>query len=250
MEINSVLNVNWDNFKDKYNESNLTNKKLPKAFDIFDIKNDFINVYEPAEDSFLLIDILELEIPIIVKSYENEIKSIEVGCGSGLVSYQFLNILKKNSDNKLKHYCIDINADAISLTNKLLKNTNMINDCILLESNLFEKVSFEFFDIIIFNPPYVTTEKDELDQAQIFRDISASWAGGFQGSEIIFKFINQLESVISKKCLIYLLLSRENDYKNIIIQMKTKYNFECECLLRRKSKNESLGMFKFTRKIE
>ena len=61
---------------------------------------------------------------------------------------------------------------------------------------------FEYFiqndlklDIIIFNPPYVTTDQEELQNAQSKKDISASWAGGERGSEVIYKFINSLEVV-------------------------------------------------------
>lgn len=38
----------------------------------------------------------------------------------------------------------------------------------------------------------MTTDQEELDNAQLVKDISASWAGGFRGSEIIYKFIEQL----------------------------------------------------------
>ena len=64
-----------------------------------------------------------------------------------------------------------------------------------MESNLFEFFSINEIklDIIFFNPPYVTTDKEELDSAKVKKDISASWAGGMTGSEVIYEFINGLK---------------------------------------------------------
>jgi len=40
------------------------------------------------------------------------------------------------------------------------------------------------FDVIIFNPPYVPTDADEYARSLRDRDISASWAGGNNGSTL------------------------------------------------------------------
>jgi release factor glutamine methyltransferase len=140
-----MINLNsWDNFVQKYKETDILVKKLPEFFNYYDYSKDFKNVYEPAEDTFLLVDVLNLEKPELdKKKIEN---SIELGCGSGFVSCSFLKLL----DNKVTHYCVDINESALSLTQGLLESCNL--SAKVMRSDLFENLKSLKFDIIIFNP--------------------------------------------------------------------------------------------------
>jgi len=44
-------------------------------------------------------------------------------------------------------------------------------------------------DLIIFNPPYVSTTDEELKEAKDDKGVSASWAGGEDGAQVIKEFI-------------------------------------------------------------
>jgi len=244
----------WENTAEKYS-IDTTKKPLPEFYDFYDPSKDFLNVYEPSEDTFLLIDSLELELDNInIKSYFNnkdKINTIEIGCGNGLVSCCFLfklnQILNKDKINiNINHYCIDINKDALNLTKNLLTKYNLDKNTIFLESDLFNAIDQnENFDIIIFNPPYVTTDEDEYKRALKEKDIYAAWAGGKKGSETINKFVEKLNGKINDKSIIFLLLSKENDYNFIINNLITKYGFKFELLMRKQFKNEKLAVFKF-----
>ena len=241
-------NFSWDNSQSKYENNN--KKSLPIFYDFYDLSNDFKNVYEPAEDTFLLIDSITNEL-INEKNknnFINPIKSIEIGCGNGLVSCCYLDILKKEKIKLEKHFCIDINKDALNLTEKLIKNYNLNNNVFFIESDLFSNFkNNEKFDLIIFNPPYVTTNDDEYKRALEKKDIYASWAGGKKGSETIFKFIYQLKNFIKDNSIIYLLLSKENEYFKIINDIHNCINFQFEILMKRKATNEKLAVFKFSK---
>jgi methylase of polypeptide subunit release factors len=53
--------------------------------------------------------------------------------------------------NELMHFCLDINKDALTLTNSLLQNYNLKAE--VLESNLFQNIPEEVkLDLIFFNP--------------------------------------------------------------------------------------------------
>ena len=243
-------NFSWENTQEKY-PINTSKKSLPIFYDFYDLSKDFLNVYEPSEDTFLLIDSLELEIEnLFLNNYFKnleKITSIELGCGNGLVSCCFLSKLKSlNINKKVNHYCVDINKHAINLTKGLLTNYDLDKDTSFIESNLFDNIDKnEIFDIIIFNPPYVTTDKEEYERALKEKDIYAAWAGGNKGSETIHKFVKELNGKISDKGIIFLLLSKENDYNLIINNITTKYNMNFELLMRKQFKNEKLAVFKF-----
>ena len=219
---------------------------LPIFYDFYDPSKDFQNVYEPSEDSFLLIDSLDKELEEIKFDKNKKITSVELGCGNGLVSCCYLSKLKELNIKLINHFCIDINKDAIILTEKLLKNYHLDNDVFFIEGDLFNNIEKNIlFDIIIFNPPYVTTSKEEYERSLIKKDIYAAWAGGKKGSETINKFVEDLKGHINEKTIIFLLLSKENDYETIIEKMNKLYKKECEILMRKRFKNERLAIFKF-----
>ncbi len=75
------------------------------------------NVYEPAEDTFLLLDALEDDIQNLTSSKPGVV--VEIGPGSGIVITAISNVLKKNA----YYLAVDINPDACLLT----KNTAELN---------------------------------------------------------------------------------------------------------------------------
>jgi len=66
------------------------------------------------------------------------------------------------------------------------------------------------FDVIIFNPPYVATSKDELNKAQDTKGIEASWAGGEFGIQILIDFLPQAIQHLQDSGSIYILLISDN----------------------------------------
>ena len=242
-----LQNFSWENTPVKY-PIDTSKNALPIFYDFYDLSKDFKNVYEPAEDSFLLIDSLLYELDQLKLDKNKKIISIELGCGSGLVSCCFLSKLKELKIENLEHYCIDINKEAVNLTNNLLKNYKLDNNVNVMEGDLFNNFdNNKKFDIIIFNPPYVTTDDEEYKRALKEKDIYAAWAGGKKGSETINKFILELKEHINERTILYLLLSKENDYEAILNNIRNLYDMNHEILMRKQFKNERLSVFKFSK---
>ena len=236
---------NWDKSIEIYAEKK--NEPLPLYYDFYNVATHFKNVYEPADDTFLLIDSIANDITAGAIKNKKEIKSIELGCGNGLVSCCYLGKAKENLIDIKEHYCVDINKDAIELTKNLIEHYEF--NATFIESNLFDNVdNKEGFDVIIFNPPYVTTDDDEYQRALKDKDIYASWAGGKKGSETIFKFLDQLKNNIKQNGILYLLLSKENEYHTIISRIKNECGFDFDVLMKKRAKNERLAVFKFYKK--
>lgn len=194
-------------------------------------KADFDHVYEPAEDSFLLIDALEKDLESL--KAKNPTFCLEVGSGSGVIITAFGMSLPQC-------FCIstDINFKACIMT----KNTSIYNKVILDTINMDLGGFFleNKFDIIIFNPPYVVTESSECNT----KDITASWAGGIKGREITDRLLEMIPKILAKDGVFYLLLIEENIPAEVV-DIMLKYGFNSETIIKRKVRNEHQMVLKF-----
>jgi len=163
-------------------------------------ESDAITIYQPAEDSYLLDKILRQEIPSLIKS-NPDIRFLEIGAGSGILleTAKDLGIKDKNI------FATDINQEAVSHCQEL-----GFSNCIL--SDLFKEVEGQY-NIIVFNPPYLPRDKDNLEPAES----QLATTGGASGSEIINKFLGQAKDYLEENGKIYLLtssLTEEIDWKD------------------------------------
>ncbi|MEN6592065.1 MAG: HemK2/MTQ2 family protein methyltransferase [Methanobacterium sp.] len=129
-------------------------------------------VYEPAEDTFLLADNLEVE---------RMSRALEIGTGTGLIA-----ILASRKARMV--IATDINPHALDCT---LKNiiANKAYNVELRKGDLFEPVKDEKFDLILFNTPYLPTSEDEI----VNGELDAAWNGGPNGREVIDRFLAELK---------------------------------------------------------
>ena len=146
-----------------------------------------LDIYEPAEDSYLMSDVIKEEIPKLLNK-NPEFKLLEIGVGSGIN----LNAILKAGIKKENTFGCDINEEAV-------KNCkNLVFNCVV--SDLFENVKGKF-DLIIFNPPYLPEDKREPKKSRV------STTGGLQGNEIIVKFLKQAKSYLNESGKIFLITS-------------------------------------------
>ena len=83
------------------------------------------------------------------------IKILDIGTGSGCL---IINLLQEYSN--AVGIAIDISASAISIARKNSIIHNVYDRINLIESNLFDSLPIQVFDIIVSNPPYIA--EDEL----------------------------------------------------------------------------------------
>jgi release factor glutamine methyltransferase len=155
-------------------------------------------VYEPKEDSMLLADNLNIEKGDYV---------LDMGCGSGIQA-----IISSRKAKKV--LAVDINPLAIE-TAKRNAETNKAENIDYRISDLFNNIKEnEKFDLIIFNPPYVPSDEEDME--------SKAWAGGVMGRETIDSFIEDAPKHLAEKGRIQLLVSSVNDPQDIIKKLKKK----------------------------
>ena len=149
--------------------------------------DDYKEVYEPNDDTYLLIDSLNLESRNFLKEFKPK-SVLEIGIGSSAVINSFKMMMARDGTAEgVKFVGTDINSKAIECANRVAeKNGN--EGMIFLEDQFGTSLSQqgERFDVIIFNPPYVVTTKEELIEAQEKKGIEASCSGGEDGIEVLF----------------------------------------------------------------
>lgn len=171
------------------------------------------DVYLPSDDTDLMIEVINKEISIRDVFFN---RAIEIGAGNGFLGlsvYDFVNVL----------YSIDINPTVIDYLFNTQKKYNLDKQ-IILQSDLFSKIDKNIkFDLIIFNPPYVPSEK--IGGAEQSSGIDVAVDGGKDGSEIINKFIDRLFFYLSDYGVCYLLISSLNKQKKIENRLKENHLF-------------------------
>ncbi len=149
-------------------------------------------VYEPREDSHLMVSVLEQQ--------DFSGKSVlDIGTGSGILAYTAL-------DQGADHVtAVDVNPVAVENTWQNLDMHGIDEGNVsVIESDLFTAVD-DRFDVILCNPPYVPGE-EELGTME-----EQSWQGGDQGRDVIDRFLEVFTAYISRNGEVYLLQSSRND---------------------------------------
>lgn len=152
-------------------------------------------VYNPAEDSYLLIKAVETR--------EGE-KTLDMGCGSGITALHLA-----------KHGCIvtacDIKNEAVENT-KVNAKRNRLNMKVF-KSDLFSDVEGKF-DVITFNPPYLPIEGED-----------SAWDGGKGGIEVINRFLEEAVNHLNSNGRIYLVMSSFTDRGKMLRDFEEVYEF-------------------------
>ena len=198
---------------------------------------DFEHVYEPAEDSFLLLDALEKDL----ESLKDSVFCLEIGSGSGIISVALASVLPTSFV-----FACDLNPNACQAT---LKTAQVNNDqnrkidvihCDFLQG--FPLDPHSGFDLIVCNPPYVATEEKETKHNNIF----ASWAGGVQGRNLTDNLIDKLPTLLSDQGCAYIVLEQCNhpdEVKDKVESLQLKADF----VLSRRAGREFLRILKVKR---
>ena len=158
-------------------------------------------VYEPAEDTFQLLESIE------VNSGDNV---LEIGTGCGVIALECARL-------GANVVCTDINPYAVALTKRNYnRNKSLIKGRFeVRKTDLFFTIKDnEKFDVIIFNPPYLPTKKNEfVDGGSGWFDIATN--GGIDGLRLIKRFIDGLSKYLSSNSKAYFVFSSLTNRKKI-----------------------------------
>ncbi|KAJ8931247.1 hypothetical protein NQ314_015866 [Rhamnusium bicolor] len=191
-------------------------------------------VYDPREDTFLFLDALEADTMFLL-NLKPKI-AVEIGSGSGIVITGLAFILQKSC----LYFSTDINYQACLATKNSASLNNVSVECSNMD--LLTGFNHNMFDIILFNPPYVVTDSEEISG----NGLNCAWAGGVNGREIIDKLLCNISELLTSKGVCYMVLLKENKPEEVVNVM-SRFNFNSEIVLQRKIPGEHLYIYKFFR---
>jgi release factor glutamine methyltransferase len=143
------------------------------------------DVYEPAEDSYLLIDAARGEIA----GSDRRLRIIEIGTGSGIVTAAMMRDAPEH-----RYAATDISPHAVACAKA--------NRVPVVRADLFRGIRGRF-DLIVFNSPYLPTAPD----GRVDGWLDYAWNGGDNGRPVIDRFLGQASAFLADRGSILLLLS-------------------------------------------
>ena len=213
----------------------------------------------------MLMDALEKDMTFL-----NELAPLlvlEIGSGSGLV----INFIAKHLANSKQalFFSTDINANvrtnmfvmtflikkmdfstifftrqkACLATKKTSEaNSNAVN---IITADLMMPMLDRLkgkLDILIFNPPYVCTEVDELGST----NLQAAWAGGPDGRKVMNRLFPYVNELLAPQGVFYLVCIKQNKIEQIE-EILRPFGFQMTIVLNRKAGIENLFILRFNR---
>jgi release factor glutamine methyltransferase len=240
--------------------------------DLTSFERDRPDVYEPAEDTYLLLDAIEALLPTLAERAPRF--CVEVGPGSGAVTSFLAKRLHDVGVADAVVLAIDVNPEACKATLATVEDNRVQDRVVTVTGNLTDPLlgveeahstdslahvlrapagaaqaalaellasrPTREADVLVFNPPYVPTPSEEVGG----RSIEASWAGGARGREVIDQFLERLPASLARPhgvCL--MVVVQENDPAEIASILRDR-GLSCERVVHVKAFNERLSVLR------
>ncbi len=156
-------------------------------------------VYEPAEDSFLALKALSTAISELRGDAHASV--LDMGCGTGLIG-----LYAAKSRLVEKALLADKSGIAVKLAEENIALNKLESKAKAIRSDLFSNIT-GFFDIIVFNAPYLKAEEGEP------REEAEMLSGGKEGVELSIRFLKEAKKHMKQGALAILVASSLSNMK-------------------------------------
>lgn len=170
------------------------------------------NVLIPRQDTEILVEeVIKIEKKIGAK------KILDLCTGSGAIAISLAKYLPQ-----IQITALDISHKAIQIAKKNAVCNNVENQIVFVESNLFNNLSEQKYDIIVSNPPYIATDEINKLDIQVKNEPYIALNGGKDGLDFYRKIIS--ESYMYLKYSGYLCLEIGYNQKQEVFDLINKQN--------------------------
>lgn len=184
------------------------------------------DVYEPAEDTFLLAENLSVD--------ENDVV-LDLGTGCGI-----LGVLAAKKARMV--VATDLNPHAVNCAKINAKLSRVEDKMDIRLGDLFQPTKQdERFSLILFNAPYLPSSRDE-EKTWIER----AWAGGPTGRQLIDRFISKAPRYLSENGRILLVQSSLSNI-NETLQKLTELGLKARIFAEKKVMFETIALIEARR---
>ena len=139
------------------------------------------NVLIPRQDTEVLVE----EVIKIAKKI-NAKKILDLCTGSGAIAVSLAKYLEN-----VQLTALDISGKALDIAISNAKNNHVQDKITFVESNLFEDLAEEKYDIIVSNPPYIKRKEIENLDKEVRREPKIALDGGEDGLDFYKKIIDK-----------------------------------------------------------
>jgi release factor glutamine methyltransferase len=185
-------------------------------------------VYDPAEDSFLLLESLQI-------THQDVVLELGTGCG-------FLALACARQGARV--VCTDINPYAVQLTSRNIeRNSHLLKgDIKIRHGDLFSVLKRkERFTVIIFNPPYLPTKKSDT----IGDWLDTATDGGPTGLKLTKRFLQGLHTHLQPGGSAYFIFSSLSDRSSLERSLK-KERLSAQIIASHRYEGEDLDVYQVT----
>lgn len=207
---------------------------------------DYDKVYEPAEDSFLLLDVLELQQEQVQQRFQDRVPVVaEIGTGSGIVT----TFIKENILTNSVYLATDVNPVSCRTAMNTVRNNDSHWSLVdSLQMSLTTGIRHHVIDLLVFNPPYVPAEEvpavPQNEDDSTWLDLAL--LGGADGMETTWQVLDQLGDILSADGMAYVLFCARNKPETVAETMRQR-GWAVETVEVRKAGWEVLSVLRFLR---
>ncbi|KAK7205899.1 S-adenosyl-L-methionine-dependent methyltransferase [Myxozyma melibiosi] len=210
---------------------------------------DYDQVYEPSEDSFLFLDLLQEERSFIQERFSDSSKLgiptvLELGLGSGIITTFFHNYILPQA----LFLGTDVNPHACKTALETSRANNGTRYFDVLRTNIWDGLRPNTVDVLLFNPPYVPADNLGSYESSIKSDDWLDFAllGGEDGMQVTKIVLDQLDFVMRDRGVAYILFCFRNKPEEVAKAM-TDRGWSVKKIGERKIRWEILSIWRFSR---
>lgn len=165
------------------------------------------NVLIPRPDTETLVE----EVIKIAKKIRAK-KILDLCTGSGAIAVSLAKYIEESNIT-----AVDISKEALRVAKLNAKNNEVENQITFVESDLFEKIPKEKYDMIVSNPPYIKRDIIKTLDKEVQKEPKIALDGGYDGLDFYRKIIHKSEEYLKFKG--YLCLEIGYDQKIDVIDL-------------------------------